>query len=171
MRHIFFIFCVICGAAVSWLAQPYVHDNSDATTVIVTVLTVLAGFMIAIITVLGDPASVPDGSWRTVEVRRDNIEHKIIRHAWLFVLYLLAIGFLFAGTLFRKVPEKDVWPWFADLVKWIDYGYVFLGVTSFLLTFALPFSLRKVQMERLSVEAQRRKAESRRAEKEVASDN
>jgi hypothetical protein len=94
-RILFFVTCAAVGAAVAWISQPYVHENSDATTVVVTVMTVLAGFMIAIITVLGDPASVPDGTWRTVEARRENIKSKIIRHAyysfciyWLWDFYL-----------------------------------------------------------------------------------
>ena len=54
------------------------NDNSDAKTTIVTVLTVLAGFMIAIITVLGDPASIPDGSWRMVEFDGITLKTEII---------------------------------------------------------------------------------------------
>jgi len=171
MRNIFFVVCVICGAAVAWLAQPYVHDNSDAKTAIVTVLTVLAGFMIAIITVLGDPAAIPEGNWRTVAIRRDNIEYRIIRHAWLFVLYLLAIAFLFIGMVLSKITDKDIWSYFkpsCDLIKIrIDYAYIFLGVTSFLLSFALPFSLRKIQMDRLRMEEERRKKAALQAEKDV----
>jgi hypothetical protein len=173
MRHIFFIVCVICGAIVAWLAQPYVHDNGDAKAAIVTVLTVLAGFMIAIITVLGDPAAIPDGSWRTVAIRKNSIEHRIIRHAWLFVLYLLAIAFLFAGLVVGKVTDNEVWSVFKthwELIKTaIDYVYIFLGVTSFLLSFGLPFSLRKIQMDRLKIEEERRKKASLKAEKDIVS--
>jgi hypothetical protein len=169
-RLLFFVVCAAIGAAVSWISQPYVHENSDATTVIVTVMTVLAGFMIAIITVLGDPTSVPDGTWRTVEARRENIESKIIRHAYLFTLYLLALAFLFAATVLKKVPEKDLWYGLSPWVKWIDYAYVFFGVTSFLLTFSLPFSLQKIQMERLKLEAQRRKIATLEAERKITED-
>jgi hypothetical protein len=35
MRHLFFTACVICGAGVAWLAQPYVRDNGDGLTQIV----------------------------------------------------------------------------------------------------------------------------------------
>jgi hypothetical protein len=171
MRHVVFILCLACGVATAWLAQPYVHDNSDAKTTIVTVLTVLAGFMIAIITVLGDPASIPDGSWRAVEVRRDNIESKIIRHAWLFVLYLISIAFLFVGIIVSKIPQNNVWQPIQDIwglvEKTIDWIYIGAGVTSFMLSFTLPFSLRKIQMERLRIEAERRKAEAAQTEKRI----
>jgi NhaP-type Na+/H+ or K+/H+ antiporter len=171
MRHIVFILCLSFGVVTAWLAQPYVHDNSDAKTTIVTVLTVLAGFMIAIITVLGDPASIPEGSWRTVEVRRDNIENKIIRHAWLFVWYLASIAFLFIGMIVSKIPRNDVWQPLQDnwelIQKIIDWIYITTGVTSFMLSFTLPFSLRKIQMERLRIEAERRKREAAQAEKKV----
>lgn len=157
MRPIFISTCAICGIISAYFAQPYVHDDSDATVVIVTTLTVLAGFMIAIITVLGDPAFVPDGSWRTVAGEWGKIERKIIRHAWLFILYLLAIGFLFAGTIFRKACDGPI----LDFIKvWVDYGYVFLAVTSFLLSFSLPFSLMEIQRQRLTLEQERRRAQA-----------
>ena len=166
-----FILCLVCGVATAWLAQPYVHNNSDAKTTIVTVLTVLAGFMIAIITVLGDPAYIPDGSWRTVEIRRDNIENKIIRHAWLFVLYLISIAVLFVGIIVSKIPRSDVWqPIHSSwklIEKAIDWTYIVAGVTSFMLSFTLPFSLRKIQMERLRIEAERRKHEAAQTEKRI----
>ena len=162
MRSIYIICCAIVGGFVAWTAQPYVHDNTDAMTILVTVLTVLAGFMIAIITVLGDPASIPGGNWRSVAVRRDSMENKIIRHGWLFILYLLAIAFLFTGTILKKVPEAKL---SVAIGQWVDYGYIFLGVTSFLLSFALPFSLMKIQMGRLAIEEDRRRKEASSAAK------
>ena len=154
---IYFVVCAVCGAAVAWVAQPFAHDNSDLTATIVTVMTVLAGFMIAIITVLGDPALIPDGSWRAVSLRSDGIEHRIIRHAYLFILYLLTIGFLFAGTIIKKIPEQKLWAW---VPVWTDYAYLFLGVTSFLLSFGLPFSLKKIQLDRLKAEEERRRQQA-----------
>lgn len=128
-------------------------DNSDALVTAVTVLTVLAGFMIAIITIIGDPAGIPEGSWRTVHVRIDNIERSVIRHAALFVLYLLAIGLVFSASVLKKVPDDIVSDYQKSL---IDYGFLFVGATSFFLTFALPFSLAKIQIQRIKIERDRR---------------
>ncbi|MFX7620842.1 hypothetical protein ABTJ52_20855, partial [Acinetobacter baumannii] len=71
------MFILICAAA-SWAAaffgHPLLRENPDAVTVIVTVMTVFAGFLVAIITVLGDPAMIPDGSWRIAEIRHKKLD-------------------------------------------------------------------------------------------------
>ena len=157
MKYLYFIFCVVCGAAIAWVAQPYAHDNSDVVTTVVTVMTVLAGFMIAIITVVGDPAMIPDGSWRSVRGRREAIEAKILRHSYLFLLYLVTIAFIFAGAIVKKIPDKKIWDWVPIA---IDMAYLFFGSTAFLLSFGLPFSLKKIQLERLDLEEKRRLEES-----------
>jgi hypothetical protein len=66
------------------------HNNSDAVLVIVTVMTVFAGFVVAIIAVLGDPALLPAGTWRAAESEHDKSIDAILTHAWLFRAYLVA---------------------------------------------------------------------------------
>jgi hypothetical protein len=53
--RIFFVaVCFTVGGFAAVYAQPYVHDNADALLVITTVFAVFAGFMVAIISILGD---------------------------------------------------------------------------------------------------------------------
>lgn len=128
------------------------HGNSDAVLVIITVMTVFAGFLVAIIAIIGDPALIPEGSWRVAENRRDNIEKRLIAQLWLFVWYLLTIGLLFVGVLLDKsktVPE--------DARLWIERSYLFFGTSSFLFTFGLPKALWKYQMARIEAEISRRR--------------
>jgi hypothetical protein len=157
VKYVYFLFCVAAGAMIAWSAQPYAHDNSDALLTIVTVMTVLAGFMIAIITVIGEPAMIPDGSWRAVRGRKAAIEAKILRHSYLFVLYLVTIAFIFAGAIIKKMPDNKISCW---VPYSIDCAYLFFGSTSFLLSFGLPFSLKKIQLERLELEEKRRLAQA-----------
>jgi hypothetical protein len=154
IRLAIFAVCAAIACASAYYGEPLVRHNTDAILILTTVFTVFAGFLVAIIVVLGDPALVPDGSWRAAEVRRDSVEGQLIIHGWLFIAYLLAIGFLFAGVLVRDactVPE---------FVKvWIDRAYLFLGVLSFLMTFGLAKSMIAFQMARFEAEiAKRRKA-------------
>lgn len=95
MRLLFIVVCAAGAAAGAYFGQPYVGGNSDAIMIIITVLSVFAGFLVAIVTILGDPSMIPDGTWRTAEVRRGGIEASLIRHSYLFIVYLLAIGLLF----------------------------------------------------------------------------
>lgn len=154
MRAFLILVCLIASAVAAYYAQPYAHENSDVMTIIITVITVFAGFLVAIITILGDPALIPDGSWRTAEVRRENIEAKLTRHIWLFVFYLIAIGFLFVGALLNKAPDAVV---SVQWKIWIERLYLFFGIASFLFTFALPSTLMKFQMGRIDTEIEKRR--------------
>ena len=157
MRLVFILACLIASLIAAYYGQPLVRDNTDAVTVMITVITVFAGFLVAIITILGDPAMVPKGSWRKAEIRHRNLESILIRQTWLFYCYLVAIGLLFAGVLIRKEPHDVV----SDRLKaWIEAGYLFFGVFSFLLTLALPRALSRIQLMRSSAEIEdRRQAE------------
>src|SRR5690242_3316463 len=101
LRLLVFLVCAAAAIVAAYCGEPLVRHNSDAILILTTVFTVFAGFLVAIIAVLGDPAMIPDGSWRAAEVRRDRIESQLIVHTWLFVIYLLAVGFLFTGVIVR----------------------------------------------------------------------
>ncbi len=157
MRALFVIVCLALGGVAAYFGQPFAHDNTDVLTIVITVMTVFAGFLVAIITILGDPSMIPSGSWRVAELRRDNIESRLITHIWLFVFYLIAIGLLFVGALLNKAPESIVsltWK------VWIERSYLFFGVSSFLLTLGLPIALLKFQLSRIDTEIERRRCEA-----------
>jgi hypothetical protein len=141
----------------SYYGEQYIKGNSDAILILVTVFTVFAGFLVAIIAILGDPAMIPTGSWRIAENRREAIEARLIAHMWLFVFYLIAIGLLFLGVILKNVPAAVV----PDLVKiWIARAYLFFGISSFLFTFGLAKSLFAFQIARIDAEIDRRRKEA-----------
>jgi hypothetical protein len=105
MKGGFILTCISLSAVSAYYGRPLMTDNSDAITIIITVITVFAGFLVAILAVLGDPSFMPSRSWRKVQLRHDSLEASVIRHVWLFRVYLCAIGFLFAGALIRKEPD------------------------------------------------------------------
>lgn len=49
MRIIFILFCLVSGGVSAYYGQPYARGNTDLVSIIVTVITVFAGFLIAII--------------------------------------------------------------------------------------------------------------------------
>jgi len=153
-RLLFLVLCIMGGLAGAYYAQPYMHHNADAVLIIITVFTVFAGFLIAIITIIGDPIMIPEGSWRVAESGRDKMEDRLLLHIILFVLYLITIGLLFAGSILDKAltghPESI-------LKIWIERSYLFMGITSFLLTFALPGTLLAMQKARYDAETERRR--------------
>ena len=145
------LFTVISLAAAVY-GQPFVHGNSEAISIIVTVFSVLAGFLVAIIAIVGDPGLLAPGSWRTAELQRARIVDRLTRHQWLFYLYLVTLTFIFASVL---VPNS-----FPRLVVWIERIYLFAGVLAFLCSYLLPSALMKIQQERIesTIEHRRRAA-------------
>ncbi len=157
MRAIFLLTCILVSALSAHFGYPLVQNNPDAITIMATVLTVFAGFLVAIIAILGDPAMIPGDSWAEAEMKRPGLEAIVIRHVWLFYVYLTAIGLLFAGVLLQKEPDAAV---SADIKSWVGSAYLFFSVLSFLLTLALPPTLGKIQLARnlAEIEARRRAA-------------
>jgi MFS family permease len=153
-RPIFIAFCAIAGAIGACASQPYIDPNSDAVLIVITVFTVFAGFLVAIIAVLGDPVLLPEGSWRAAEIRRDTVERRLIWHSWLFTAYLATIGLLFAGVVLSKaqLPASHLW-----IKDWVERAYLFFGITSFLLSFALPWTLMVIQRRRVDAEIEQRR--------------
>jgi hypothetical protein len=163
-RLVFLIFCMAGGIVGAYHAQPYMHQNADAVLIIITVFTVFAGFLIAIITIIGDPIMIPEGSWRVAEGGRDKMERRLVLHIFLFILYLITIGLLFAGSIIDKALEHK-----ESLLKvWIERSYLFIGITSFLLTFALPATLLEMQKTRYDAETERRRRSAGIAQDDVS---
>lgn len=155
MRAIFILGCMIAGGLAAYFGQPSVHKNSDLILIIITVFTVFAGFLIAIITIVGDPIMIPHGSWTKGELRRDAMISRLNWHVGLLICYLLTIGLLFAAVVLeRALNEHDLW------LVWVERSCLFVGVTSFLFTFALPVALIQMQSARYDAEIERRRREA-----------
>lgn len=154
MRGLLILLCMAASAVAAYYGQPLVRENSDAALIIATVMTVFAGFLVAIIAILGDPTMIPKGSWRIAEMRHDNLEASVIRYTSLFYVYLVAIALLFVGVLIAKEPGHVV----SDAIKmWVERLYMFFGVFSFLLTLGLPRALGKIQLTRSEAEIEERR--------------
>ena len=136
----------------TYYLQPYIHGNQDAINVIVTVFSILAGFLVAVITLVGDPSALPQGSWRLARLGSDLTYNRLTRKKWLFVLYLLTLALIFLGVLIKgKHPPIEVW---------LERIYLFLAISAFILSFMLPSALMKLQKERIEQEiAHRKKSE------------
>lgn len=155
LRPIFIFTCVAIGCLAAYFGQPAVHKNPDLILIIITVFTVFAGFLIAIITIIGDPIMIPHGSWQIAELRRDAMISRLNWHVGLLICYLITIGLQFTGVVLERIlDEHSLWR------LWIERSYLFLGVTSFMFTFALPGALVHMQSARYDAEIERRRREA-----------
>jgi hypothetical protein len=154
MRILFILICLVCSFIATQLICPLIGNSEEIISILITVITVFAGFLVAIVTILGDPSSIPRGSWRVAENKREKYELSIKRHQLIFIVYLVAIAGLFVGAVVHG-SGKDV---VSDEIKGrIQKIYLFLSVFSFFLTFSLPFGLGRLQIERIDAEIERRR--------------
>jgi hypothetical protein len=133
----------------SYYGQPLVHGNQDAINVIVTVFSILAGFLVAVITLVGDPKSLPSGSWQVARLGSELTYNRLIRHKWLFKAYLVTLFLIFVSIVIKnRFPSAQVV---------IEYIYMFFAAVSCFLSFKLPAALMELQQERIEHEIEERR--------------
>lgn len=137
-RLIFFGVSSVAGIVGTLYGQPLIHDNDMAINVIVTVFSILAGFLVAIMTMMGDPSSFSGRSWRANEKGRQNIFNQLIRQKWMFILYLVTLGLVLAASLVAKILP--------DLAIWMERIYLGTAITAFVLSLGLPSTLMRIQL-------------------------
>nr|WP_319491843.1 hypothetical protein [uncultured Desulfobacter sp.] len=133
----------------AYYGQPLIHDNTSAINIIVTVFSVLAGFLVAVITLIGDPASLPSGSWRRAELGSRVLYTRLTRHKLLFLLYLSTLFLIFISVLVKgKYPMLEIW---------IERIFMFFAISAFALSFQLPQALMNLHKERIENEIESRR--------------
>jgi len=135
-------FAVAAISVVSgFLLQPLVSENDEAINTVVTVFSILAGFLVAVITLIGDPSRK---GWQELQIKKDEVEAKLRKHRIIFYLYLVTLGLALAMFL---VPDN-----LPQVRIWLERCFVGLAVFVFLISFTLPRSLSALQMDRYKAE-------------------
>ncbi len=140
---------ILYSGAGAYFGQPLIHGNDNAINIIVTVFSILAGFLVAIITIIGDPSSLPSGGWQRARLGSEVLYNRLTRHRLLFLLYLTTLLLIFVASLIKgKVIFLDTW---------IERIYLFFSIAAFSLSFQLPTSLMNLHKERIEHEIESRR--------------
>ncbi|HCF2476722.1 MULTISPECIES: hypothetical protein [Pseudomonas aeruginosa group] len=146
----FFCYAVILSCEGAFLAKPLMLENSEALSVIVTAYSILAGFLVGIITMIGDPKSLPSGSWQVARLSSEIIYRRLKRHKLLFTAYLATIALIFLSILLKKNHSY--------INGFVEYIYLFLAIFCFLYSLKLPSTLMQLQEERIEEEIKARRS-------------
>lgn len=138
------------GAMLRW-GHTLTDGNSDALRVLVTAFSILVGFLIAVITMAGDPRTLYPGSWRVASAHQREIRLALRRYQLLFYAYLTVILLILLSQLFGRLAVET------PAVLWLDRASLSLGVAALIWSFGLPTRLIRVQMDRLQDEVDNRK--------------
>ena len=139
----------IVSGSVGYLFQPMVAHNTDAVNTVVTIFSILAGFLIAVITLIAEPTLKQAKNWQELQLMKKTVQRKLFRQKLLFFLYLITLG-VALGTFL--VPDSQ-----AELRKWLETVFLGLATFVFLASFDLPGSLMKIQIERYEAEMDAKK--------------
>lgn len=151
-RVLGFIAASIASCFAGWYGQPLVHENPEAARIIVSVFSIMAGVLITIMTLLGEPGLYRGRSWRADAVRRSNVYGRLVRQKLLFVLYLFTLGLVFLAILLKNSPTE------LPLLKYVEMAYLAFATLAFLLSLSLPGRLMSLQLARFDemVESRRK---------------
>jgi hypothetical protein len=145
------VIAALVGFAAYRFGGPLIVGNEKAMDVIVTLFSILAGFIIAIMSLLNTDALRP-GGWKSVQSDTELVRRRLDRQQQLFWLYLATLTFILVS---RLVPKSLV-----DLsneLQRVSFGF---AAAALILSYALPVVLRGVQVARLeaSVTKEKKKA-------------
>ncbi|MEO8644016.1 hypothetical protein [Pseudomonas sp.] len=140
-RLFFFLGAATVSVWCGWHGQPLIHESDDARSMITDVFSILAGFLMTVLTLLIEPKPTAK-IWREAASKKTTFVNRIIRYKWLFMLYLIVLGMVFTANLLDK--SKD----YADALVWIERIYLALATLAFIISLTLPNQLMQLQVGR-----------------------
>lgn len=131
------VLSALCGYAF----QPWYHVSSDAPSILATILSILAGFLVAVMAIVGDERTLRGKNWRQDTFYLGEVRRQLLRHRVMFYLYLGVLLLIFVGSL------SSTWATSAQIA--IERLVVFSAVFALLLSFRLPGELTTRQLDLL----------------------
>jgi hypothetical protein len=144
-RLVIIILTVLLSAAIAWFAEPLVRENTDFMIAVVTLFAVFGGFLVAVMSIAGEPLVSKDGSWRSIELKRDEVIHRMDRARLLFYSYLTSATLILIVLAFHKSCDPVV----IGLIRYVNIVGLWFTTMGVLFSFALPSMLIGIQKDRI----------------------
>jgi hypothetical protein len=167
-KSIFLMISLFVSGFLCVLFQPLL--NEKALDILVNIYSILAGFLIGVIALIGDPSSLPSGSWRIAEASTKNVFRNLQGTKNLLTIYLITLFLIFMYKLLSLngvviilnnygVPSIDK-AFLLMLKVWFEKGILFFSFVAFSYSFMLPAKLFSIQQQRVSKEIENRRKDS-----------
>jgi hypothetical protein len=141
-RILFLFVSISASAYLTYKFGSYFDNGTDAISIVATIFSILAGVLMALISILGDPSMIIDSTWRTASLKIEENQRELHRKNDIFVVYIALLCSLF---LFEITPKTEY-----KLYSAVQHVSFFLAIFSFFASFSLPFSLMNIQRKRLN---------------------
>ena len=147
--------------------QPYI--NTDALDVLVNIYSILAGFIVGVIALIGDPTTMPSGDWVQAEKSLKNTMNRLKGTRNLLYVYLMTLFLIFVYKMgsvefgidllksidFEGDPEQEI----KSIKKQTEFFILFFAFVALFYSFKLPSKLFAIQQFRVEEEIKRRRRE------------
>ena len=150
-RIAFILTGLVLGVVVLIFGDEVTTGNSEALRILVTIFSILAGIMIAVISAIGTPEDLYKGSWRIASLHRSQKIRLLSRYILLFYVYLVVLSFAFASALLGKIVSHS------ELISFVERATISLGVAALFWSFGLPSAIWRAQKDKLDEEVEKRK--------------
>lgn len=155
-RVVIFVGGAGLSALVSWQLSSSLVGSVDALAAAAGVCATFAGFIVAVLTILGDASALLPGSWRVASIQNREIVSRFQRLQFIFAVFL---GAAFSSILMLAVRERG-----SEWVEWAAYVNCFLVSYAFFTSLELPKSLRSIHRERAAAMIESRKQQGNNAQ-------
>ncbi len=134
-----------------WCAGSYLSTSPTSVGYLVTVFSILAASLFAVISIVGDPSMLLSGNRRVAWRSARSLQRRLQTYNHLFTSYLMTLGLVIVAS-FLKDAKSDL----------TIYVFSLVGVLSlfcFLCSLTVPYSLARLQRSRMEGEIKDRGAE------------
>ncbi|MCA0961972.1 hypothetical protein [Salipiger bermudensis] len=117
------------------------------------IYSILAASLFAVVSIVGDPSMLMPGNWRQAWQDAKDVQLRLMRLTYLFVLYLIVLALLVASEIIEH----------AKLESWyiVHDVFAYLATAAFLVSLWLPFEIKEIQILRLEQEIKARRERPR----------
>ncbi|WP_342596321.1 hypothetical protein AAGT95_09475 [Salinicola lusitanus] len=121
---------LVLAALASWKLQPWFHSSEDAVTVLVTVFSILAGFLAAVMAIVANDRILRGRNWRQDTYYLRLIKNELLKYSIIFYIYLVTLVLSFVVSL------DSHWPDWSQC--WLERALLFTTTLGVLYSFQLP---------------------------------
>ncbi|WIX34955.1 hypothetical protein QO259_10055 [Salinicola sp. JS01] len=141
---------VALAALASWALQPWFHKSEDAVTVLVTVFSILAGFLAAVMAIVANDRVLRGRNWKQDTYYLRLIKNELLKYSVIFHIYLITLVLSFVVSL------DDHWPTWSQF--WLERGLLFSTTLGVLYSFQLPALISRKHIDAMEHQIRQRRA-------------
>ena len=153
-RGWYILFCLFVSLYLSYQYGELLSNSPNAISALIGVFSILAGVLVAVISIVGDPSMLLPGNWRVGYEHAQDMQVKIGNYSNLFLVYILSLISLVMCYVVKDNPIIDF--------SWVYNITAFLSLFGLFLSIPLPYGLMAIQRERMDEEIKHRKEKSKR---------